>query len=177
MLHCDTVCGGGVQEGAMALAPLSAGFQPLPLLPTIKLGLSGAASQVGGFVCILGPCRSLQWTLLWGWEFLLLPPESPQVFSLRGLRLYFPTLELRVGQSVTPSTRCCLTGQLQLCPPHSTIRHLAGFPSRSLDTRPHHPAARLRPCYRSGWMFLLYLLGCQTSIQFDFPSVLVVLCF
>ena len=31
----------------MALAPLSAGFQSLPPLPTIKLGLSGADSQVG----------------------------------------------------------------------------------------------------------------------------------
>ena len=31
----------------MALAPLSAGLQSLPLLPTIKLGPSGAASRVG----------------------------------------------------------------------------------------------------------------------------------
>ena len=35
-------------------------------------------------------------------------------------------------------------------------------------------AARLHPSYWSGWMFLLYLLGCQTSIQFHFLSVLVV---
>ena len=27
------------------------------------------------------------------------------------------------------------------------------------------------------WVFLLYLLGCQTSIQFNFLSVLVVFCF
>ena len=39
----------------MALAPLSAGFQSLIPLPTIKLGLSGAASRVGRFVYILGP--------------------------------------------------------------------------------------------------------------------------
>ena len=38
-------------------------------------------------------------------------------------------------------------------------------------------AACLRPSYWSGLMFLLYLLGCQTSIQFDFLSVLVVFCF
>ena len=41
----------------------SASFQSLPLLPTIKLGLSGAASWVGGFVYVLGPCGSLQGTL------------------------------------------------------------------------------------------------------------------
>ena len=34
----------------MGLAPLSAGFQSLPLLPTIKLGLSGAGYPVGGLV-------------------------------------------------------------------------------------------------------------------------------
>ena len=39
----------------MALAPLFACFQSLPLLPTIKLGPSGAASLVGGFVYILAP--------------------------------------------------------------------------------------------------------------------------
>ena len=39
----------------MALAPLSACFQSLPLLPTMNLGPSPAASQVGGFVSILGP--------------------------------------------------------------------------------------------------------------------------
>ena len=37
------------------LAPLSAGFQSLPLLPTIKLGPSGADSQVIGLVHALGP--------------------------------------------------------------------------------------------------------------------------
>ena len=39
----------------MALAPLSAGFQSVPLLPTIQLGPSGAVSQVGGFVYVLDP--------------------------------------------------------------------------------------------------------------------------
>ena len=48
----------------MVPAPLSAGFQSLPLLPTIKLGPSGADSRVGGLVHALGPCESLQRTLL-----------------------------------------------------------------------------------------------------------------
>ena len=44
----------------MTLAQLSAGFQSLPPLLTSKLGLSGADSQVGGFVYVLGPYGSLQ---------------------------------------------------------------------------------------------------------------------
>ena len=43
-LGCGAVCGGGVREQTMALALLSSGFQSLPLLPTIKLGPSGADS-------------------------------------------------------------------------------------------------------------------------------------
>ena len=74
----------------MVLALLSAGFQSLPPLPTIKLGPSGADSRVGGLVHALGPCGSLQQPLLWGWEFLLLLPQLLWVFSIRGLRLYFP---------------------------------------------------------------------------------------
>ena len=42
----------------MAPAPLSAGFQSLPLLPTIKLAPSSADSQVRGLVHTLGPCGS-----------------------------------------------------------------------------------------------------------------------
>ena len=45
-LCCDTVYGGGVQEGTVPLPLLSAGFQSLPPLPTIKLGPSGADSRV-----------------------------------------------------------------------------------------------------------------------------------
>ena len=48
----------------MPLAQLLVGFQSLPLLRTSKLGLSGADSWVGGFVYVLGPCGSLQLTLL-----------------------------------------------------------------------------------------------------------------
>ena len=48
----------------MPLALLSAGFQSLPSLPTSNLGPSGADSQVGGFVYVLGPYGSAQQTLL-----------------------------------------------------------------------------------------------------------------
>ena len=72
---------------------------------------------------------------------------------------------------------CHLACQLQLYPPCSTICHLAGSASRRLAVSPLHPAAHLHPSDRSGRMFLLYLLGCQTSIEFDFLSVLVVFVF
>ena len=90
----------------MPFALLSASFQSLPVLPTIKLGPSGADSRVGGFVYVLGPCGSLQRTLLGGWEFLPLPPQPPRVFSIRGLRLYFPALEPWVARFVAGSA-CC----------------------------------------------------------------------
>ena len=86
----------------MAPAPLSTGLQSLPPLPTIKLGPSSAGSQVGGLVHTLGPCGSLQWPLLWGWESLLLPPQPSRAFSIRGLRLYSLVLEPWVTRSASP---------------------------------------------------------------------------
>ena len=60
-LRYGAVHGRGVQKGRMPLAGLSVpSFQSLPPLPTSKLGSSGADSQVGDFVYILGPCGSLQ---------------------------------------------------------------------------------------------------------------------
>ena len=46
--------------------------------------------------------------------------------------------------------------------------------SRHGHASPLHPGARLRPSYRSGCMFLLLSPWCQTSLPFDFLSVLVV---
>ena len=43
-----------------------------------------------GFVYILGPCGSLQQTFLWSWEFLLLLPQPPQAFSVKGFEPLFP---------------------------------------------------------------------------------------
>ena len=60
----DAVCWEGVQEGTVLLAPPFAGIQSLPPLLTVKLGPSGADSRVGGLVHALGPCGSLQRTLL-----------------------------------------------------------------------------------------------------------------
>ena len=176
-LLCDTVCGGGVWEGTMQLAQLLAGFQWLPPLPTRKLGPSGADSPVGESVYILEPCGYLQWTLLWGWDFLLLL-QSPQVFSVRGFEALFH-LSGTLGCSV------CLAPQLFLLvylhanvgwPLHQPPPHLSQSFSCWLAGSPLHLVAHLCPSYWSGWMFL-QLLGCQTSMQFDCLSVLVVFCF
>ena len=90
----------------MLLIQLSAGFQSLPPLPTSKLGPSGADSWVGGFVYVLGPCGSLQQTLLGGWEFLPLM-QPPQFFTVRGFEALFP-------HTRTLSCVVCLATQLFL---------------------------------------------------------------
>ena len=88
-LLCGSVCGEGVREGTMLLAWPSPHFQSLPLLPTSKLGPSGAYSHVCGFMYILGPRWSLYLTLLWNLAFLLLP-QPAQVFTSRGFEALFP---------------------------------------------------------------------------------------
>ena len=143
----------------MALASLSVGFQSLLFLPTIKLGPSSADSWVGGLVHPLGPCGSLQWTLQWGWECLLLLPQSPWVFSIRGLRLYFPALEPWVAWSVL--LPCILPGLsmpqcgdvgsasgCSACPVCSTIRNISvsGHVAPS-PLRPACPSPPLLPVW------------------------------
>ena len=41
-----------------------------------------------------------------GWESLLLPPQPQRVFSIRGLRLYFPAVEPWVAQSALLPAVC-----------------------------------------------------------------------
>ena len=153
------------REGAMAPAPLSTGPQSFPLLPTIKLGPSGAGSQVGGLVHALGPCGSLQQPLLWGWESLLLLPQPPQVFSIRGLRLYFPVLEPWFAQSallpaVCPVYLCANVGPQGLLVvrlPALFVPHSASLGKAMWVLSAQ--GACLCPSYLSGWMFIFYFLG------------------
>ena len=77
----------------MALAALSTRFQSFTLIPTIKLGPSGAGSQLGGPVHTLGPCGSLQDLSCEAGSLPQGLPPPPRAFSIRGLRLYFPELE------------------------------------------------------------------------------------
>ena len=71
-----------------------------------QIGPSDADSWVDEFVYVLGPCGSLQWTLLWGWEFLPLP-QPPQVFTAKGFEALFP-------HAGTLSCTVCLAPQLFL---------------------------------------------------------------
>ena len=182
LLSCGTVCGGGVQEGTMALPQFSAGFQSFPPFPTSKLGPSGADSQVGDFVYVLGPCGSLQGTLLWGWGFFLLL-QPPQVFSVRVFEALFP-LAGTLGCSV------CVTPQLFLpvylhanvgLLVHSLV--LPGLPVAVLPGVLSTLAACLCPSYWPGWMFLNSLvvslpyssIFCQFLLFFVFKFVVVLL--
>ena len=126
------VCGEGIWERTMPLGQLSAGFQSLTLLPTSKLGPSGANSWVGSFMYFLGPCGSRQWTLLWGWEFLPLP-QSPQVFSGRGFEALFP-------QTTTLGHWICLVPQLFLL---VYLHENVGPPIPQAAALPSPPAATL----------------------------------
>ena len=178
----------------MAIAPLSAGFQSLPPLPTSKVGPSGADSHVGGFVYILGPCGSLQWTLLQGWEFLPLLPQPPRGFQSEVWGFISPSWsrgnawsillplcssrficawmwDCRVHQPLP-----CGIHQLLPCPPRFTISCLAGSSSHHFAVSPLCPAVCLRPSYWSDECFFF------NSLVFRLPyslilSVLVVFCF
>ena len=126
LLHCccGAICGGGIKEGTILLAELSAGFQSLLPLPTSEFHLSGADfwmsrtlrvpptdyCEAGNFShCCLKPHKFLQ----------------PEV-----LRLYFPVLEPWVVWSVSlPSCSSQFIHtqmwdhavcQLPPCPPQSS---------------------------------------------------------
>ena len=140
------------------------GFQSLPLLPTSKIGPSDADSQVVGLVYILGPCGSLQQTLLWGWELLPLP-QPPQDFTARG----FEALCLHTG---TLGCMICLAPQLFLpvylhanvglsaaiSPALSSSFHLVMHPPH-----PRFPSPPLLPVWINVSSLTLWLL--------DFPTV------
>ena len=154
----------------MTFAQLSSCFQSLLLLPTSELYLSSANSWVSELVYILGPYGPLQeWTLVrpgvspvatpidfysqWFWSFSF-PRWIP------GLRSLFPTC----SPLVPPGLSTCKCGT-------------SGLPATALLHFLSAPVAHLCPSCWSGWMFLLYFLGCRTFIQFDFLAVLVVFCF
>ena len=115
-------------------------------------------SQVGGLVYVLGPCGSLQRTLLWSWEFLLLLPQPPQVFSISGLRLYFSSLEPWVERSVSWSTSHGLTCPGLTCPgPPATPL------PRVLSPRlPVAPPTSLDECF----FFIFLVVGLPYSLIF-----------
>ena len=149
VLRCDAIHGGEVRGGTVWLAPFS-----VPATHK-QVGPFWCWFLVGGLVHVLGPCGSLQQTLLWGWEFLPLP-QPPQEFSVRSFEALFPRWSpgLRdLSRSPVVRVYCRQMGDRPVCQPQP---HLVGS------------CCLARCSYQSGWMF--QLPGCQTSIQFDFVS-------
>ena len=129
----------------------------------------------------LGPYGSLQGTLLWGWEFLLLPPQPPWVLSIRGLRLYFPIWSPRLrGLLRSPPfvlvylcTSVGPQGLLVVRLPALFVPHSGslGLPWPHQSSPSRCPSLSLLPV----WMYVSFLsTWCWTSLPFDFLSVLVV---
>ena len=109
----------------------------------------------------------------------MLLPQPPWMFSIRGLRLYFPALEpcitwsallpaVRPGLSVRKCGAAGSASGQTACPIHPTLHQSQSCHSH---TSPLRPGACLRPSYQSGCMFLFYLLGvglpcCSIFCQF-----------
>ena len=162
--------GRGQRGNSDAWSTLTSLFVTSLTFPTSSLCPLGADLQVGRFLHVLGPCDSLQCSLLWGWEVLLLPQKIPTdlfhslwfwVFSFLRWNPEF------CGQSVSLPcfSQACLRVNVGLLV-WSSSRHLAAS-SPPCCLSPH--------LLLSGWMFL-QLLACWTSMQM-FLAVLVVLCF
>ena len=155
-LCCNAVCGGGVQEGTVSLRSLPV-FRHFPRYPEANWALLVADSHVGGFVSVLGPCGSLQWTLLWGLVFLL-PPQLPQDFTIRGFEALFP-------HAGTLGWAVCLTPQLfLLCSSSAQKCGNAQSASCCLATSPLHPGCP-SPSLLLVWMNVSSL----TPWLLDFP--------
>ena len=163
----------------MAPSSLSSGFQSFTPLPTIKLGPSDADCWVVGLVHALGPCGSLQRTLLWGWEFLLLPPQLPQVFSIRGLRLSFPALEPLIAWSVLRPLLsswfiCVRMWGRSVCPPHWVHQPLPCCESSPTWLPVSAPPTSIDECFFISLVFRLPYssIFCQFWLFFVFKLLL-----
>ena len=120
-LGCVAVSEGGVRGGTTSFAWLLPCFQPLSLLPTSKLGPSGADSRVGGFVYILGPCGSLN----------KLSCEAGSFSHCHNPHRYFTTRGLEALVSCTGTLSCavCLAPQLFLPVYLNMYMEMPGLPS------------------------------------------------
>ena len=84
-------------------------------------------------------------------------------YSQRFRGLILPLLESWVTQSVSLSSCSSQFIHMRMWD-HPVCQLPPGSPVLST------PAAHLLHSYQSEWMFLLYLLGCQASTQFDFSG-------
>ena len=106
-------------------------FSHFPRYPQSNWALLVLIPRWVGFVCSKTLWVS-PWTLLWGWEFLPLSPQPPQVFSVRGFEALFPC-------SGTLGCVVCLAPQLFL-PAYPQVN--VGLPSPQ-DGSPSPLAAAL----------------------------------
>ena len=155
----------------MPLAWLSAGFQPLPPLPTSKLGPSGADSRVGGFVYILGPCGSpTNSPVRLG---VSLAASNPTSFFSQGIWGFIapcwnPGLHSLSRSPVVPpglsAHKCGTAHSASCCPPQSS--------SHCLTASPLHPSCSSPPLLlvlRNVSSFSPWLLDFHT-VQFSGSS-------
>ena len=156
-------------EGNNVACWVNGGFHSLPPLPTSKLGPSCADSQVGGFVYILGPCKTLQQTPLWGWEFLSSPQTLLEFYSQR-FWCFIPlhwNPELH-GLSCFPVVSPILcTHKCEII--RSASHHLTnpGTPAATLPQILSAPAACLCPsCWSGCFFFNCLVVGLPYSLIF-----------
>ena len=141
--------------------------QSLPLLPTIKLGPSGAGSRVGGFVHTLGPPWFSPTTS--PVRLGVSPTAAPTptgIFNQR-FEALFPRAGA-LGCVVCFAPRCSSGLSVRECGATGSASGQTACPFRPTlhQSRSCHghvsllcPGARIHPSYRSGCMFLFYLLG------------------
>ena len=142
-------------------------FPHFPGFPQVDCALSGAGSQVGELVYVLGPPGSLQGLFCEAGSFLTL--HNPHWFlQPEFLRLYFPTLEPWVGQFVSlPS--CSLSLSVFKCatpgPPAAALPHVLSA-QLSISTPPtgldkcffFNSLVVGLPCRLIFWQFWLFFL-------------------
>ena len=181
MLPCDAVRGGGAERESNGARCTLCRISVTPSTPHNQIGPLWCWSP-SGWAC----ARS---RLLWvsprnspvRLGFLLLLPQSTQVFSIRGLRLYFPELEPWAARSASlPAVfpvylrECGAAGSASgqtACPVHPTLHQSQSHRGITSPLCPGCPAPPLLPV----WMNVYFLSPwCQTSSPFDFLSVLVV---
>ena len=124
----------------------------------VRLGVSPAAAStpIGVF--------NQRFEALFPWAGLcdlLCFPTVPPGLSMRECGTAGSTSHYLVGPQGPASASCSLACPVPQLPPH-WVHQPPPCPS------PLRPAACFHPSYWSGWVFLLYLLGCQTSIHWIF---------
>ena len=148
----------GVQEGTIPFA-----FSRFLHYPQANC----ADSLVDGLVYVLGCCVSLQWTLLWDWEFLPLP-QSPQIFTARGFCIFhflcWNPVFCRLSRSlVVPSSlSLCECGTIQSARHHLACPVLQPLPCHTSSLPPvSNPPTGLGECF-----FNSLVIGVPCSLIF-----------